>query len=156
MDKKEVVPLLLPLPDGLHFTPAMSTKALHEKLKILEIPVPYSERSGRSKLRIFFEFQFLLLFYNSAEGILFAHRQMIHRTEAERSLYQKPEIAWNCERMLKNYFERLENTISQFSIHNSKCLKVYLVLPIPVLPLPHQTLQVLHQYVLEQAFSLLA
>ncbi len=43
---------LYPLPDGLEFTPAMSTRALHENLKVIEVPVPYSERVGRSKLSI--------------------------------------------------------------------------------------------------------
>ncbi len=50
--KRGIMPQLYPLPDGLHFTPAMSTKAIHENLKIIEIPVPYSERSGSSKLRV--------------------------------------------------------------------------------------------------------
>ncbi|MFH1262393.1 MAG: glycosyltransferase family 2 protein [Pseudomonadota bacterium] len=48
--KRTVVPLLYALPDGLHFTPAMSTKLLHEKLKIVEVPIPYAERGGESKL----------------------------------------------------------------------------------------------------------
>jgi glycosyltransferase involved in cell wall biosynthesis len=43
---------LYPLPDGLEFTPTMSTRALHENLKVLEVPVPYAERVGRSKLSI--------------------------------------------------------------------------------------------------------
>jgi glycosyl transferase family 2 len=43
---------LYPLPDGLNFTPVMSTRALHEGLKVLEIPIPYHERSGRSKLSV--------------------------------------------------------------------------------------------------------
>jgi hypothetical protein len=44
---------LYPLPDGLHFTPAMSARALMEgKLKLVERPMPYSERTGRSKLRV--------------------------------------------------------------------------------------------------------
>jgi glycosyltransferase involved in cell wall biosynthesis len=38
------------LPDGLDFTPAMSTSALHERLDIREIPMPYDERVGGSKL----------------------------------------------------------------------------------------------------------
>jgi glycosyltransferase involved in cell wall biosynthesis len=42
------------LPDGLHFTPAMSTIAtLDSGLKISEIPMPYEERSGESKLNVF-------------------------------------------------------------------------------------------------------
>ncbi|MBI5302415.1 MAG: glycosyltransferase family 2 protein [Chloroflexi bacterium] len=43
---------LYPLPDGLQFTPAMSTRALHENLKVIEVPVPYAERVGRSKLSV--------------------------------------------------------------------------------------------------------
>jgi glycosyltransferase involved in cell wall biosynthesis len=44
---------LYPLPDGLHFTPAMSARAmLSERTRILEIDMPYHERSGESKLRI--------------------------------------------------------------------------------------------------------
>jgi len=43
---------LYPLPDGLQFTPAMSTRALHENLKVIEIPVAYAERVGRSKLSV--------------------------------------------------------------------------------------------------------
>jgi hypothetical protein len=42
-----------PLPDGLHFTPAMSARALLEdKLRLVEVPMPYSERVGRSKLSV--------------------------------------------------------------------------------------------------------
>jgi hypothetical protein len=40
------------LPDGLNFTPVMSTRALHEGLRYIEIPIPYAERSGRSKLSV--------------------------------------------------------------------------------------------------------
>jgi glycosyltransferase involved in cell wall biosynthesis len=44
---------LYPLPDGLHFTPAMSARAmLSERTRILEIDMPYRERSGESKLKI--------------------------------------------------------------------------------------------------------
>lgn len=43
---------LYPLPDGLDFTPAMSTRAVHENLKIIELPIPYSERVGHSKLSV--------------------------------------------------------------------------------------------------------
>jgi hypothetical protein len=42
---------LLPLPDGLHFTPAMSARALLEgRLRLVERPMPYAERVGQSKL----------------------------------------------------------------------------------------------------------
>lgn len=48
--RQEVLSRLYPLPDGLHFTPAMSTRAIHEHLRIVEVPIPYHERAGRSKL----------------------------------------------------------------------------------------------------------
>lgn len=44
---------IYPLPDGLNFTPVMSTRSLHEGLKVVEIPIPYRERTGRSKLSVF-------------------------------------------------------------------------------------------------------
>lgn len=43
---------LYPLPDGLNFTPVMSTRAVHEGLRVVEIPIAYSERVGRSKLSV--------------------------------------------------------------------------------------------------------
>ena len=51
--KKEILARIYPLPDGLNFTPAMSTKALNEDLKICEVPIPYEKREGLSKLNIF-------------------------------------------------------------------------------------------------------
>lgn len=50
--KKEALAQLYPLPDGLNLTPVMSTRALHEQLKMVETPIPYSERLGRSKLSV--------------------------------------------------------------------------------------------------------
>lgn len=41
---------LYPLPDGLHFTPAMSARALMNGLRIIELPMKYEERIGESKL----------------------------------------------------------------------------------------------------------
>jgi hypothetical protein len=43
---------LYPLPDGLNLTPVMSTRALHEGLKVVESPIVYRERAGRSKLSV--------------------------------------------------------------------------------------------------------
>jgi glycosyltransferase involved in cell wall biosynthesis len=43
---------LYPLPDGLHFTPSMSARALLNDLRVVEIPMEYSERVGRSKLSV--------------------------------------------------------------------------------------------------------
>ncbi len=50
--KKSVLARLYPLPDGLNLTPVMSTRALHERLRMVEVPIPYSERRGRSKLSV--------------------------------------------------------------------------------------------------------
>jgi len=41
-----------PLPTGLHFTPAMSARAVMSGIKVVEVPMRYSERVGRSKLSV--------------------------------------------------------------------------------------------------------
>ncbi len=44
---------IFPLPDGLHFTPAMSARAvLSNELKMVEVNMPYAERKGQSKLSV--------------------------------------------------------------------------------------------------------
>jgi hypothetical protein len=48
--KREVLERMYPLPDGLNLTPVMSTRAIHEGIRVTEVPIPYSERLGRSKL----------------------------------------------------------------------------------------------------------
>jgi len=50
--RREALPRLYPLPDGLNFTPVMSTRALHEEICWREVPIPYKERVGRSKLNV--------------------------------------------------------------------------------------------------------
>ena len=50
--RREVLATLYPLPDGLNLTPVMSTRAIHEGLRMAEVPIPYSERLGRSKLSV--------------------------------------------------------------------------------------------------------
>ncbi|MGE5378443.1 MAG: glycosyltransferase family 2 protein [Bacteroidota bacterium] len=50
--KKDILEHIYPLPDGLNLTPVMSTRALHEGITIREVPIPYSERVGRSKLSV--------------------------------------------------------------------------------------------------------
>jgi len=50
--RRAALPRLYPLPDGLNFTPIMSVRALHEGLEVVEVPIPYSERVGRSKLSV--------------------------------------------------------------------------------------------------------
>jgi glycosyltransferase involved in cell wall biosynthesis len=50
--RSTALPRLYPLPDGLNFTPVMSTRAVHEGLHVVEMPIPYRERVGRSKLNV--------------------------------------------------------------------------------------------------------
>jgi glycosyltransferase involved in cell wall biosynthesis len=50
--RRAVLEHLYPLPDGLNLTPVMSTRAIHEKIPMAEVPIPYSERLGRSKLSV--------------------------------------------------------------------------------------------------------
>ena len=49
---RKILEQIYPLPDGLNLTPVMSTRALHESLRVAEVPIPYSERVGRSKLSV--------------------------------------------------------------------------------------------------------
>jgi len=50
--RRDALAELYPLPDGMHFTPAMSARALLSDLTIVEVPMSYSERVGESKLRV--------------------------------------------------------------------------------------------------------
>jgi hypothetical protein len=50
--RREILRQIYPLPDGLNLTPVMSTRALHEGLRMAEVPIPYDERVGNSKLSI--------------------------------------------------------------------------------------------------------
>lgn len=50
--RRKILEHLSPLPDGLNLTPVMSTRAVHEGIKMSEVPIPYSERVGRSKLSV--------------------------------------------------------------------------------------------------------
>ena len=50
--RREALERLYPLPDGLNFTPVMSTRCIHEELKMVEVPIPYRERVGHSKLSV--------------------------------------------------------------------------------------------------------
>ena len=58
--KREILEQIYPLPDGLNLTPVMSTRALHEGIKVVEVPIPYSERVGRSKLSVIHDGQLFL------------------------------------------------------------------------------------------------
>jgi len=50
--RREALSLLSPLPDGLNLTPVMSAKALHEQMRVIEVPIPYHDRVGDSHLHI--------------------------------------------------------------------------------------------------------
>jgi len=50
--RREILEKIYPLPNGLNLTPVMSTRAVHEDIRIVEVPIPYSERVGRSKLSV--------------------------------------------------------------------------------------------------------
>jgi glycosyltransferase involved in cell wall biosynthesis len=51
--RRDILHRLFPLPDGLHFTPAMTTRVvMDESLKLAERPMPYDERVGQSKLKV--------------------------------------------------------------------------------------------------------
>ncbi|HNQ24319.1 MAG TPA: glycosyltransferase family 2 protein [Phycisphaerae bacterium] len=51
--RRDALPRLYPLPDGLHFTPAMSARVLmDDELRLVEVPMPYEERVGESKLHV--------------------------------------------------------------------------------------------------------
>jgi len=66
--KKEKLPCIYPLPDGLHFTPGMSSKAVMDpELKIVEIDMAYKERQGKSKLSVVKDgFRFLKIIITTA------------------------------------------------------------------------------------------
>jgi glycosyltransferase involved in cell wall biosynthesis len=50
--RRDVLSRLSPLPDGLNFTPIMSLRAVHEGLRLVEVPIPYGKRVGHSKLSV--------------------------------------------------------------------------------------------------------
>ena len=50
--RRDALAALGPLPDGLHYTPAMSARALLAGLDVVEVPMPYAERVGQSKLDV--------------------------------------------------------------------------------------------------------
>jgi glycosyltransferase involved in cell wall biosynthesis len=68
--RRDSLRLLSPLPDGLHFTPAMSSICLLDpRIRIEEIPMPYEERTGESKLSVVkdgLRFLFIILFTTAA------------------------------------------------------------------------------------------
>lgn len=66
--KKEAMSELSPLPDGLHFTPAMSVRAILDRnIRLEEVPISYEERVGHSKLSVIRDgFRFLRTIFEIA------------------------------------------------------------------------------------------
>lgn len=66
--KRASLDKIYPLPDGLNFTPAMSVRAILDPgLRIGELPMPYEERVGRSKLSVVKDgFRFLGIILDTA------------------------------------------------------------------------------------------
>jgi glycosyltransferase involved in cell wall biosynthesis len=50
--RRKALAELYPLPDRMHFTPAMSARALLNGLRVVELPMHYEERIGTSKLSV--------------------------------------------------------------------------------------------------------
>jgi Glycosyl transferase family 2 len=50
--RREALHMLSPLPDGLNLTPVMSARAMHEQMRVIEVPIPYNDRVGQSHLKI--------------------------------------------------------------------------------------------------------
>jgi glycosyltransferase involved in cell wall biosynthesis len=50
--KRPLLPRLAPLPTGLHFTPAMTARVACMGARLIEHPIPYSDRVGQSKLSV--------------------------------------------------------------------------------------------------------
>lgn len=109
--RKDVLKRVYPLPDGLNFTPAMTTRSLLEELNIVEVPMAYHERYGSSKLNAFNDgFRFLnsivsmttlynplkffvpiglfLLFLGIAYGIEPVYHYVMHHEVPERFIYR--------------------------------------------------------------------
>lgn len=76
--RRSALAQLGPLPDGLHYTPAMSARALLGGLRIREVAMTYSDRIGTSKLHVASDGRKFLaaildgvLFYRPARAFLF-------------------------------------------------------------------------------------
>jgi glycosyltransferase involved in cell wall biosynthesis len=66
--RREALHDLYPLPDRLHFTPSMSSRALMSGLSVIEVPIRYEERIGTSKLSVLRDG--VLFFRTIVEGVL--------------------------------------------------------------------------------------
>lgn len=73
--RRESLVDLYPLPDGLHFTPSMSARALLNNLRLMEVPMRYEERIGRSKLNVLRDG--LRFFRAIFDGVLCYHPEML-------------------------------------------------------------------------------
>ncbi len=66
--RRSSLPKLIPLPDGMHFTPAISARAMLDRdLKVSELDMPYHEREGESKLKVWKDgMRFLRVIFEAA------------------------------------------------------------------------------------------
>lgn len=70
--KSSIIDQIYPLPDGLHFTPAMSAKAVtNPEINIMEKDMSYKEREGVSKLNVIKDG---LRFFNIITKLSFMYR----------------------------------------------------------------------------------
>ena len=67
---RKLLPRLAPLPNGLHFTPAMTARVVCMGARIVETPISYAERQGESKLSVVKDG---LRFLRVILGIIFAY-----------------------------------------------------------------------------------
>ena len=67
--RRELLQRLQPLPAGLHFTPAMTARAACLGARLAEVPIPYAQRQGDSKLNVVIDG---LRFLRVILGIIFA------------------------------------------------------------------------------------
>ena len=51
--RADALPALLPIPTGLTVPVVLSTRSLCQRMRVREISIPYDERVGQSKLRVF-------------------------------------------------------------------------------------------------------
>jgi len=80
------------LPNGLEFTPAMTTRALRKRYSYLEVPIEYSDRMGESKLRVFKDgFRFLRAIMNEVRK----HDPSTVDAHGDLSSSDRPSLATN-------------------------------------------------------------
>ena len=102
---------IFPLPTGLHFTPAMSARAVMSRdLKLLEVDMPYHEREGESKLSPF------------KDGLRFAHvilqASLLYRPSRPMGVIATALFALTCVMMISpTLFYLREHRVEEWMIY---------------------------------------